>query len=52
MVGLFEPVAAAWNTKSIPYNFAFGEISPDWERMAPFVEKAMNRVPKTLTSGN
>ena len=51
MVGLFEPVAAAWNVKSIPQQFAFGEIEPDWERMAPFVEKAMNRVPATLKAG-
>ena len=35
MVGLFEAEAAAWNVKSIPCNFAFGEIGPDWERMTP-----------------
>ena len=51
MVGLFEPKAAAWNVKKIPNNFSFGEIEPDWERMAPFVEKAMNRVPATLNAG-
>lgn len=51
MVGLFEPVAAAWNIKKIPSEFSFGEIEPDWERMAPYVEKAMNRVPATLKVG-
>jgi glycine/D-amino acid oxidase-like deaminating enzyme len=51
MVGLFEPIAAPWNVKKIPNNFKFGEITPDWERMGPFVEKAMNRVPSTLTAG-
>jgi hypothetical protein len=51
MVGLFEPQAAAWNVPKIPTNFAFGEIEPDWERMTPFVEKAMNRVPATLNAG-
>ena len=51
MLGLFEPLAAAWNTKRIPHDFSFGEISPDWDRMSPFVEKAMNRVPATLTTG-
>jgi 4-methylaminobutanoate oxidase (formaldehyde-forming) len=51
MVGLFEPKAAAWNVKSIPSDFSFGEIEPDWERMGPYVEKAMNRVPSTLTAG-
>jgi 4-methylaminobutanoate oxidase (formaldehyde-forming) len=52
MVGLFEPKAAAWNVNRIPHNFSFGEIEPDWERMAPYVEKSMNRVPATLTAGN
>ncbi|CAE7667831.1 SARDH, partial [Symbiodinium microadriaticum] len=51
MVGLFEPVAAAWNVSRIPQDFSFGEITPDWERMAPFVETAMNRVPATLGAG-
>ena len=51
MVGLFETTAAAWNVGKIPSTFSFGEISPDWDRMGPFVEKAMNRVPKTLEVG-
>ena len=51
MVGLFEPKAAAWNVGAIPRDFSFGEIEPDWERMAPYVEKAMGRVPATLEAG-
>lgn len=51
MIGLFETKAAAWNVNKIPNSFSFGEISPDWDRMTPFVEKAMNRVPKTLEIG-
>ncbi len=51
MVGLFEPQAAAWNVKSIPKDFSFGEIEPDWDRMGPYVEKALNRVPATLNAG-
>lgn len=51
MVGLFEGEAAAWNVKKIPENFSFGEIEPDWERMAPYVDKAMSRVPATLSVG-
>ena len=51
MVGLFETKAAAWNVKSIPSNFSFGEIEPDWDRMGPFVEQAMSRVPATLNAG-
>lgn len=46
MVGLFEPVAAAWNVDKIPDDFSFGEITPDWERMIPFLTKAMDRVPR------
>lgn len=51
MVGLFEPVCAPWNIKQIPDHFSFGEISPDWDRMTPFLEKAMSRVPITLEVG-
>jgi 4-methylaminobutanoate oxidase (formaldehyde-forming) len=51
MVGLFEPKAAAWRVDGIPKNFSFGKIPPDWERMAPVVEKAMARVPVTLEVG-
>ncbi len=45
MIGLFEPVCAPWKLNGIPNNFSFGEIEPDWDRMGPFLEKAMSRVP-------
>lgn len=51
MVGLFEAQAAAWNVGQIPSGFSFGEIEPDWDRMAPYVEKAMSRVPVSLSVG-
>ncbi|MBK6887771.1 MAG: GcvT family protein [Tetrasphaera sp.] len=51
MVGLFEPSAAAWRVDGIPADFSFGEITPDWDRMGPFVERAMARVPATLDVG-
>ena len=51
MVGLFETQAAAWNVNHIPTEFSFGEINPDWDRMTPFLEKAMNRVPISLEAG-
>jgi glycine cleavage system aminomethyltransferase T/glycine/D-amino acid oxidase-like deaminating enzyme len=51
MVGLFEPVCAPWHVDRIPNTFSFGEIPPDWDRMEPFVEKAMSRVPITLECG-
>ncbi len=51
MVGLFEPKAAAWNVNGIPADFSFGTIAPDWDRMAPFLETAMARVPITQDVG-
>lgn len=51
MIGLFEPVAKAWNVDGIPENFAFGEIDPDWDRMAPFLEEAYKRVPSAIELG-
>ena len=47
MIGLFEPKCAPWNVGSIPKDFSFGEIQPDWDRMGPYLEKAMSRVPIT-----
>jgi hypothetical protein len=37
--------------EGIPRDFSFGEIEPDWERIAPFLEKAMARVPASLQVG-
>src|SRR5262249_42056472 len=51
MVGLFEPVCAPWNVGGVPDDFSFGEIQPDWDRMGPYVEKAMQRVPITMDVG-
>jgi 4-methylaminobutanoate oxidase (formaldehyde-forming) len=51
MIGLFEPVCAPWKVGGIPDDFSFGSISPDWERMGPYVEKAMQRVPVSMTTG-
>jgi len=51
LVGLFEPVCAPWHVDGIPEDFSFGEIPPDWDRMTPYLEKAMNRVPVTLEAG-
>jgi len=51
MIGLFEPVCAPWNVRGIPDDFSFGEIQPDWDRMGPYVEKAMARVPISMTAG-
>ncbi len=51
MLGLFEPVAKPWGMKGIPEDFAFGEIQPDWDRMLPYIEAAMERVPVLKTAG-
>jgi heterotetrameric sarcosine oxidase gamma subunit len=51
MVGLFEAVAKPWGTKGIPEDFRFGDIPPDWERMYPYIENAMRRVPRLLETG-
>ena len=51
MVGLFETVCAPWNVGRIPEDFSFGTIQPDWDRMGPYVEAAMSRVPATLDAG-
>ena len=45
MIGLFEPVAAPWSTDRIPDDFSFGEIPSDWDRLAPFLEYAMEILP-------
>jgi len=51
MVGLFEPECAPWNIGAIPEDFSFGEIPPDWDRLTPFLDHAMRRVPVTLDVG-
>jgi len=51
MIGLFEPICAPWKVSGVPEDFSFGEITPDWERMGPYVERAMKRVPISLETG-
>jgi len=51
MVGLFEREAAPWHVDGIPADFSFGTIPPDWDRMAPYVEAAMSRVPGAADAG-
>jgi heterotetrameric sarcosine oxidase gamma subunit len=51
LIGLFEPVCAPWNVDRVPEEFSFGEIPPDWDRMAPYLERAMSRVPITVETG-
>ncbi|KPP86062.1 MAG: Glycine cleavage system T protein (aminomethyltransferase) [Rhodobacteraceae bacterium HLUCCO07] len=51
LVGLFEPDAAPWMVDAIPEDFSFGEIAPDWDRMAPHLEAAFSRVPSVAEAG-
>ncbi len=51
MIGLFESVCAPWNVGGIPDDFSFGEIQPDWDRMGPYLETAMSRVPISMETG-
>ena len=45
MLGLFEPVCAPWKVEGIPADFSFGELPPDWDRMGPYLQTAMSRIP-------
>ncbi|MFI5910442.1 FAD-dependent oxidoreductase [Dactylosporangium sp. NPDC051541] len=51
MVGLFEGAAAPWSVDRVPDGFSFGTLPPDWDRMAPYLTKAMSRIPVTETAG-
>jgi 4-methylaminobutanoate oxidase (formaldehyde-forming) len=51
MLGLFEPVGAPWGMDGIPKGFSFGEIPPDWDRMMPYIEAAMERIPIAKEAG-
>ena len=50
MLGLFEPMGAAWRLDGIPDDFRFGEIQPDWDRVGPDLERAYSRVPQANSS--
>jgi heterotetrameric sarcosine oxidase gamma subunit len=51
MVGLFESVCAPWKVEGVPDDFSFGQLPPDWDRMAPYLEAAMCRVPVCIDAG-
>ena len=51
MIGLFEPVCAPWNVGGIPNDVSFATLQPDWDRMGPYVERAMSRVPISADTG-
>jgi 4-methylaminobutanoate oxidase (formaldehyde-forming) len=51
MIGLFETQCAPWHIDRIPDDSSFTSLSPDWDRMGPYVEAAMSRVPRSLDTG-
>jgi glycine cleavage system aminomethyltransferase T/glycine/D-amino acid oxidase-like deaminating enzyme len=51
LVGLFEPVGAPWSLDGVPRGFSFGKLPPDWERMEPYLARAMERIPSLAETG-
>ena len=51
MLGMFEPIAGPWGMDGIPEDFSFGEIPPDWDRLMPYLETAMKRIPIAKETG-
>lgn len=51
MLGLFEPKAMPWGMDGIPEQFCFDDLPPDWERMSPYLEQAIERVPALRDTG-
>ncbi|MEK9663954.1 MAG: FAD-dependent oxidoreductase [Candidatus Nanopelagicales bacterium] len=51
MIALFEPVCAPWHVDAIPEDASFLTLPPDWERMGPYLEKAMARIPASMEVG-
>ena len=51
MIGIFEDIAAPWAKDGIPKSFSFDEIAPDWDRMMPYLENSIGRVPIAEQAG-
>jgi glycine cleavage system aminomethyltransferase T/glycine/D-amino acid oxidase-like deaminating enzyme len=51
LVGLFEPVGAPWSLDGTPKDSAFTVLPPNWDRLTPFLEVAMRRVPALADTG-
>jgi 4-methylaminobutanoate oxidase (formaldehyde-forming) len=51
LVGMFEPVGAAWSLDGTPKDSAFAVLPPDWDRLGPFLEVAMKRFPMLEDAG-
>ena len=45
LVGLFEPIAGPSSLDGIPSEVAFASLPTDWDRIGPFLSRAMDRFP-------
>ncbi len=51
LVGLFEPVAGPWALDGVPGEIAFASLPPDWDRVGPYLARAMDRIPALHEAG-
>jgi heterotetrameric sarcosine oxidase gamma subunit len=51
LVGLFEPVAGPWSLDGIPQDLGFAVLPPDYDRVGPYLERAMDRFPALHEAG-
>ncbi len=45
LLRLFEPEAIPWGRDSVSQEFNFGEKNSPWDRIRPYIEEAMKRIP-------
>jgi 4-methylaminobutanoate oxidase (formaldehyde-forming) len=51
MLGLFEWEGESWMVDGVPENQSFIELEPNWDRMMPYIEKAIEIVPDVQNAG-
>lgn len=51
LAGVFEDQAKPWATAAVPEGHAFGLFDADWDHFAPYLEKAVARVPALEHAG-
>jgi 4-methylaminobutanoate oxidase (formaldehyde-forming) len=51
LVGLFEPVGGPWAVDRVPDEIEFASLPPDWDRIGPYLDRAMDRFPRLREAG-
>ena len=51
LVGLFEPVGGPWSVDRVPDEIEFASLPPDWDRIGPYLDRAMDRFPRLKEAG-